>query len=80
MISKRKRTVLFTGILLIYFMLFFGSYLWYNIRSIFLSKQEIVGVSAMISSNETDVLTIMDKIADWLKSNVKWDTTPYQIL
>lgn len=80
MISKRKRTVLFTGILLIYFMLFFGFYLWYNIRSIFLSKQEIVGVSAMISSNETDVLTIMDKIADWLKSNVKWDTTPYQIL
>lgn len=80
MIPKKKRIALFIGIMLIYSSLFFGSYLWYNIHSAFLSKQEIVATSAALCLNETDALTIMNKIADWLKSNVKWDTTQYRFL
>ena len=80
MIPKKKRIGLFIGVILIYFSLCFGSYLWYNIHSAFLSKQEIVATSAAISLNETDALIIMNKIADWLKSNMKWDTTPYRFL
>jgi len=80
MITKRKRIGLFIGIILIYFTLFCGSYIWHNIYSTFLSKQEIVATSAAISSNETDALIIINKIAEWLKSNVKWDTTSYRFL
>lgn len=80
MITKKKRIGLFIGIILIYFTLFCGSYIWHNIYSTFLSKQEIVATSAAISFNETDALIIINKIAEWLKSNVKWDTTPYQFL
>lgn len=78
MITKKKRIGLFVGIIVIYFSLFCGSYLWYNLSSTFLSKQEIVATSAAISLNETDALIIINKIADWLKSNIKWETTSYQ--
>ena len=80
MILKKKRIVLLIGILFIYSSLFFGCYLWYNIHSAFLSKQEIVATSATISLNATDELVILNKIADWLKSNMKWDTTQYRFL
>ena len=78
MIQDKKRIGLFIGILFIYSSLFFGSYVWFIIHSNFLSKQEIVATSAAISLNETDALVVMNKIADWLKLNVEWDTTQFR--
>lgn len=79
MIQDKKRTGLFIGILFIYSSLFFGPYVWYTIHSYVFSKQEIVATSAAISLNETDVLAVLNKIADWLKLNVEWDTTQFRI-
>ena len=78
MIKDKKRIGLFIGILFIYSSLFFGSYVWHVIHSNFLSKQKIITTSVAISSNETDVLMVMNKIADWLKLNVEWDTTQFR--
>jgi len=79
MMRHKKRTVLFVAILLVYSLLFFGSYLWNIIHSSFLSRQEIVATSSALSSNEIDTLTIMNKIADWLKRNVEWDATQFRV-
>jgi len=73
----KKEIGLFIGILFIYFSLFFGPYVWHNIHSAFFSSQEIVATSASISLNETDPLMKMNKIADWLKANVKWDSRKF---
>jgi len=78
MIQDKKRIGLFIVILFIYSSFFFGSYVWHIIHSNFLSKHEIVATSTALSLNETDALVIMNKIANWLKQNVEWDTTQFR--
>lgn len=75
-----KRIALFIGILLGFSCLVFGPYLWNNVNSAFLSKQEILATSASICLNETDVIVKANKIADWLHSNVEWDNVKFRIV
>ncbi len=79
MIQDKKKIVSFIGVLFIYSSLFFGSYVHDIIHSSFFSEQDITAISAEMSLNETDALVIMNKIADWLKLNVKWDTTQFRL-
>ena len=79
MIQDKKKIIFFTGVLFIYSSLFFGSYIHHIIHSNFFSEQDITAISAAMSLNETDAIVIMNKIADWLKLNVRWDTTQFRL-
>ncbi len=78
MLKKQKQAIIVTIILIALTVTFFyGPFIGVSIHSHFSARQEILDTAKLISSEESDPQTIVNKIADWLNVNIEYDTSFY---
>lgn len=76
MLTKQKRVIIVTiFLMLLTVTIFYGSFIGVSIYSHFSGRQEIIDTAKTISTDESDPQIIVNKIADWLKTNMNYDTS-----
>ena len=57
--------------------IFYGPFVYVYIYSRFFGRQEITNTAKMIASDESDPEIVLNRIADWLKEHMTYDTSQF---